>query len=72
MYRTQRILRHKTTAAMVCSVCAAIWQKIEKYPLPYLQTTEHLLSTGSETPQIILRSPPFLWLCGIELPWFLF
>ena len=30
------------------------WHKIEKYPLPYHQTTEWLLSSGCKTPQFIL------------------
>ena len=36
---------------------AAIQQKIHKYPLPYHQTTEELLSS-SETEEFVLNTPP--------------
>ena len=39
-----------------CHFSTDAWQKIQKYPLPYHQTTEQLLSQGHETPQFILRT----------------
>lgn len=37
---------------------AAVWQTIQKHPLPYLQTTEQLHSTDCETPELSLNTPP--------------
>ena len=34
---------------------AAIWQEMERCPLPYRQLTEQLLSSGCETPELILN-----------------
>ena len=34
---------------------ADIWQKIQKYPLPYHQTMEQLLSSGCEIPQLLTK-----------------
>ena len=39
---------------------AAVWQKIQKYPLPYNQATERLLSSGCETPELNLNTFSFL------------
>ncbi len=36
---------------------AALWQ-VTQYPLLYHQTREQLLSSGCETPQFIIRTPP--------------
>ncbi len=45
---------------------AAVWQAIQKYLLPYHQTTEQLLSSGCKTPQLILSTWKNNFSC---LPW---
>ena len=45
----------------------AIWQKIHKYPLPFHRTTEQLLSSGCETPELISNTPlPKIDVAGLK------
>ena len=45
----------KTFSVPVCSPCCHL-EKIQKYPLPYDQTTEQLHSPDCETPQFIINT----------------
>lgn len=44
------------------------WKAMRTYPLPHHQTSEQFLSTGCDTPEFILHTPPWIFIL-ISMTW---